>query len=162
MNIEQLLCEVRASGRTVEGIAIPYGETANIGAFRERVEPGAVELREPAVLNDEHRSWEPLAVLTFADGEDALRFRAELPPGVRQDSALARIASGELRGASVEFGVLEEAVEAGVRVVKRALVWGVALARSPLYTETQIETRARAVHNEPDESDPLRGIEWYL
>ena len=33
--------EVRASGRTLHGIACPFGVRAQIGTFSERVEPGA-------------------------------------------------------------------------------------------------------------------------
>lgn len=159
MRAELLVCELRADGRRVHGIAIPYGETATVGRFRERFEPGSVEIREPAVLNDRHRPFEPLAVLTFADTAEALRFEATLPDGPRQDAALAAIDSGELRGASVEFAALAEAVESGVRVIRRAVVWAAALTARPVYTETMVETRERAA---ADDERVRRALAWYL
>ena len=103
--------ELRAEGgnsRVVTGVAVRYGDEARImgkvGQFRERIARGSLQLPpQPANLTLQHDRAKPLGLLEWKDDDDALRFRAELSVGSRQDQALMDVRSGLLRGASLEF-----------------------------------------------------------
>ena len=119
--------EVRVSGRTLAGTAMPYGTIAP--DFRERFEPGAFGEVGAVDLNLQH---DPAVVVARAasltDGPRELSVRATLPDGA---AALALVKRGALRGFSVEFKATRERREAGVRVVERATLTGLALVDRP-------------------------------
>ena len=159
-DFELVVSELRADPerRSVSGLAIPYGVVANVGRFRERFEAGGAQLLTPAILNREHRATQPLATIDWHDTDAGLELRATLPDGERQDAALADIAAGALRGLSVEFRALAERVDAGVRVVTAYLVSGAAIARAPIYPETQVELRARRLDAPADRRRQRMGL----
>ena len=99
--------ELRAEGgnsRVVTGIAVRYGDEARLAGFRERIARGALTLpKRKANLTMQHDRAMPLGLLEWQDDEDALRFRAELSKGPRQDQALMDVRAGLVRGASLEF-----------------------------------------------------------
>ena len=124
--------EVRATGRTLTGEAVRYGERATDRP--ERFEAGAFAPLGPLHLNLQH---DPSIVLaTTGDGLDvtdtprALEVRASLRPG----AALTLLRRGVLRGLSVEFRALAERTEGGVRVIERAALEGLGLVDAPAYT----------------------------
>ena len=104
--------ELRAEGgnsRVVTGVAVRYGDEARLGGFRERIKRGALELPSaPANLTMQHDRAMPLGILEWQDDDDALRFRSELTEGPRQDQALLDVRAGLVRGASMEFKLLQE------------------------------------------------------
>lgn len=145
--MERLLAgEVRAEGRTLSGIVMPYGVRASDRP--ERFEPGSLIRDENTWLDLDHDpsrvlAWEG-ANLTFTDATDALRMRAELPAIPLADLALASVRDGTRRGLSVEFRSIEERQDAGERVISRALLEGIGIVRAGAYRGAQItEVRAR-------------------
>ena len=124
--------EVRASGRTLTGEAIRYGQQA---ADRpERFEAGAFAPLGPVALNLQHDPAIVLATtgdgLTVTDTATALEVRADLEPG----AALTLLRRGALRGLSVEFRALTERRDGGVRVIERAALEAIGLVDAPSYT----------------------------
>ena len=99
--------ELRAEGgdsRVVSGIAVRYGDEARLAGFRERIARGALTLPvKKANLTVQHDRAQPLGLLEWQDDEDALRFRAVLTEGARQDQMLKDVDSKLFRGASMEF-----------------------------------------------------------
>ncbi|WP_419922336.1 HK97 family phage prohead protease [Candidatus Poriferisodalis sp.] len=137
--------EVRlnADGRTLNGVALRYGDVAP--RFAERVERGAfVSRSEPLPLRLMHD-----VSRTIATTSDTLRIRdtpealiASTP--LRTDSAeLGLVQRGRLNGLSVEMTVLAERREDGLRVIERAHLLGVGLVDAPAYRGSRIELRAR-------------------
>ena len=95
--------------RTVTGVAVRYGDEARVGSFRERIAKGALKLpMEKANLTMQHDRAMPVGLLEWQDDADALRFRAELTAGPRQDQALMDVRFGLMRGASLEFKPTKE------------------------------------------------------
>ena len=124
--------EVRATGRTLTGEAIRYGERATDRP--ERFQPGAFGALGPLVLNLQHDPAIPLAStgdgLEVTDTERALEVRAEL----RDGAALTLLRRGVLRGLSVEFRSLAERQVGAVRVIERATLEGLGLVDVPAYS----------------------------
>ena len=145
MDLERVYCELRAEGeRGIAGTALRFGTVADVGGrFKERFAPGSIELREPALVNREHRGTEPLAVVQFTLNGEGLEVRADLPHGARQDAALADVHTGKLAGLSIEFRATGQRWIGGVREITAAVVTGVALCVSPVYPDAQLELRAR-------------------
>lgn len=146
--MERILAgEVRAEGRTLSGLVMPYGERA--GDRAERFEPGAFIREQNTWLDLDHDpsrvlAWEG-AGLTLQDGPESLRMSAKLAHIPLADLALQSVRDGSRRGLSVEFRSLEERQESGLRVISRALLRGIGLVRAGAYTSAQItEIRARS------------------
>lgn len=143
-----------ASPGTLEGVAMPYGETMKIAGFRERFEAGAFQPLGDVLCNWQHSRGRPLGRtggrgLELHDGPHELRATLTLPDTSdgRDVAVLAR--QGVLTGFSVEFRALEETIDphvlrrrADVRVVKRARLVGLAIVDSPAYVNAQAALRA--------------------
>ena len=133
-------CEFRVAGRTLSGVAMRYGDIAP--DFRERFLPGAFGPVSTIPVNLQHDGAiivAPDALLTDTPRE--LRVRAELPEG---SAALALVRRGALNGFSVEFHAKAERREAGIRVVERAELTGLALVDAGAYPASKAEVRARS------------------
>ena len=133
--------EVRVSGRTLSGVAMPYGTVSP--DFRERFEPGAFGAVGTVDLNLQH---DPAVVVargaTLTDSPSALSVRATLPGGA---AALVLVRRRALNGFSVEFNPTREHRDAaGVRVVEAADLTGLALVDRPAYPGARPEVRARS------------------
>ena len=140
--------ECRAEGRRLIGPAIRYGDVSS--SHRERFEAGAFTLDGSCRwLNYRH---EPDRVLCFTgggglqlrDSPEQLLVTAELPSIPLADHALAEVRNKKLKGFSVEFRAVDEKMENGLRVIKRAELAGVGLVADPSYSSSQAELRARS------------------
>ena len=134
-------CEFRVSGRTLSGVAMRYGDVSP--DFRERFLPGAFGEVRSIPINLQH---DPGVVVVrdalLADTPRELRVRADLPEG---SAALALVRRGALNGFSIEFHAkAERRDEAGVRVVERAELSGLALVDKGAYPSATEEVRARS------------------
>ena len=154
--------ELRAEGgnsRVVSGIAVRYGDEARLGGFRERIKRGALKLPESkANLTVQHDRAQPLGLLEWQDDEDALRFRAELTDGARQDQMLKDVRSKLFRGASMEFKPTKEQMiekdetEGPLFEILEAQVVRLSLVDDGAYPQSAIRLRVEpmaAVRSEP-------------
>lgn len=136
--------EFRVAGRTLSGTVMRYGETADLGTFRERFEPGAFA-PVPAVpmrlQHDARMEILPAGGFILNDRPRDLTIRADLPA---DSAALRLVKRGALSGWSVGFLAREERREAGVRVVERAELVEVSLCDRGAYTGATAEVRARS------------------
>jgi HK97 family phage prohead protease len=110
--------DLRSDGRTLFGKAAPYNEPATIGAFVERISPGAFArtLRDGSdvMLCRDHDMHALLArtsngSLVLDDQGDGLHFRAQLAEFTLADDTLAQVRAGLLAGMSIGFYVRGEA-----------------------------------------------------
>ena len=134
--------------RILEGTVMKYGDVAAVAGRRERFTPGAFAPVGDVILNKQHERVSPLARtegggLELIDGETELRMRAALPETREATDALELVRKRVLRGLSVEFRAIEEHVEAGVRVITRAILSGIGLVDRPAYPQSLAEARRR-------------------
>jgi len=148
MTVERRYAAIESDGRQVRGVAIKYGDAAQLpDGRRERVEAGAFAMMSgDCILNLQHDRARPLcrepATLTLTDSAESLRMHAELPDTSDGRDARELIRAGVLRGLSIEFRVTGERMEADTRVVERAELVGLALVDRPAYAESLIDRAA--------------------
>ena len=137
--------EYRADTGRVEGVALRYGDTANIGGqFRERFEAGA--FGEVAGLDViarlQHERGRPIGRtggggLELADSAAELRASLTLPKTRDGEDAAELLRTRILRGWSVEFRATREKVaDGGLRVIERAELRGLGLVDEPAYGDS--------------------------
>ena len=136
--------EFRVAGRSLTGTVLRYGDTADLGAFRERFMPGAFSPIGDVGLNLQHDPARVLARtgngLVVADGPRSLELRAELAGSAE----LELVRRGALNGFSVEFHALAQRAESGVRIIERAELTGIALVDQGAYPQSKAEVRAKS------------------
>ncbi len=145
---ETRYAELRADGNSLIGVALRYGDVAVISGQPERFEPGAFGdvAALDVVLNRQHDRRAPLARtggggLILSDSSESLRMAAELPNTRDAADTLELVRTGVLRGLSVEFRAIREALEHGVRVIQEAVLTGLGVVDRPAYTESTVQTR---------------------
>ena len=118
--IETRAFEARADleERTIVGLAVPYGQTADIGGmYQERFAPGAIDSIEDVKLFYGHE--EPIGrVVEGRDTDAGFEIVAKLTEGVqRADEVLALMRDGVLNKFSVGF-IPEESVKDGSTITR--------------------------------------------
>ena len=138
--------EVRAEGRVLSGTVMVYGTRPH--TYRERFEPGSLELADAVGLNLGHDrsrilAWAPNGGLELSDEDDAMRMSAKLPALPFADKVLQDVRAGNRTGLSIEFRFIKSRVEGGIRIVEKALLRGIGIVTSPEYGDSRVEARAR-------------------
>ena len=133
--------------RILSGVVMTFGEVANGDYGPERFAPGALEFSD-VLLNRQHERVVPLARtngggLELQEAEGKLTMRAELPDTQAAADTLELVRKKVLRGLSVEFRVIEQHIENGIRVITRALLSGIGVVDSPAYASSLVEARKR-------------------
>lgn len=143
------------ASRTIEGVAMPYGEVGTIAGRRYRFAPGSLELARarPPLLVD-HDRGRPVGVLAeLVDGERQALGRFKIDATQDGDTALVQAASGS-RGSLSVGAELVEAVEGedGIVDVQRALLHEVSLLALGAFAGAGV-TRVAAEADEPEEPE---------
>ena len=113
--------EVRleADTREVVGIAVPYGQVADIGSYQEKFAPGAIRSVEDVKLFWQHS--EPIGkILEGRDTEAGFEIRAMISDTPRGQEAYTLLKDGVINKFSVGFMPLEQTREGSL--VTRTLV----------------------------------------
>lgn len=141
--------ELRADGRGLAGVAMPYGTVADLPFGRETFEPGAFRAAlasADVILRVQHDRGRPLARtgagLVLTDDDQALRMDAELLGTREAEDALLNVRAGILRGLSVEFHAISERMAGDVRTIERAEIVGIGLVDRPAYIDAVVSARA--------------------
>lgn len=150
---EKRFSEIRAEGRTLEGVAIRYGDVAEFPWGRERIEPGAFAPLGDVILNRQHKRDLPIARtggggLSLTDSTEALRVRAELPDVPSANETLSLVRSKILRGLSIEFFPVAERQSGDLRIIEKAKLIGVGVVDEPSYPKSEVVARAAALELE--------------
>ena len=138
---------VRLNGRALEGVAVLYGDRANLGWTTEQIQPGAfAPLPQDVMLRMQHDRGRPIARtggsgLVLADSPTALEYRAELPNTRDADDVIEMVKTGILRGNSVELHVIADRMEGDTRIVERAALLGLSVVDDPAYKGSKLEAR---------------------
>ena len=137
MKPERRTAAFRVAGRTLTGAALVYGDVSP--DYRERFMPGAFGEVRAMPVNLQH---DPALIVVreaaLTDGPRALEVRADLPEG---SAALDLVQRGALNGFSIEFNAIAETRVAGIRVIERAELTGLALVDRGAYPQSVAEVR---------------------
>ena len=141
-------CELRADGRTLTGVAIRYGDEANIWGGTERILAGAMSWQD-VILNVQHDRAVPLARtggggLVLEDNAEALTIRAELPRTRAADDVLELVRAGVLRGLSVGMQVKRDRWVDERRTVVEGVIRHIGVVDTPAYPDSTVTARAAA------------------
>jgi len=153
--VEHRYCEIRHEGgsdsRVITGRVLRYGDVADLGVFREIVEPDSLRW-DDVTLNIQHDRARLIARtgagLTLSTRFKDVLMRAELPPTRNGDDALEAVRAGLLTGLSVEMLVRRESWRADasddrpVRHVTAATVHGIGLVDKPAYPQSAVARAA--------------------
>ena len=121
--------------RSVTGIAVPYGETIDLGGFQERIAPGAFDTSKkvPLFFGHEHRSIPIGTVVSMRDTAQGLEINATLNETSMANDVYAALRSGDLNKFSIGFVPLESRDENGVTVRVKADLKEVSVVTFPAY-----------------------------
>lgn len=142
--------------RLIEGMAVPYGETAEIGFSRFRFEPHSLQTareRTPLLLgHDTNQPVGVLSALTEADDGARVAFRVDRTP--EGDRALAQARSGSRGGLSIGFEVDRFTASDDVTVIHEASIYEVSLVAVPAFAGANVERVAaqRDANQEEEET----------
>ena len=147
--VEYRHATLRAEGdRVVSGTVVRYGDMADIGgAFREEIVSGALAGNGDVILNIFHDRTRPVARegagLTLLPTSEEFAFRAALPDTIAGNDAVEMVKNRLLTGASVEMRVQrDEWLNGGDhRIIRQAVVSGIALVDKPAYPQSSIDLR---------------------
>ena len=142
----------QSNGRTLAGVAITYGEVAQIpGVGPEMFLPSSLRLNpDGVILNRQHDRRVLLARntqdggLLLKDSAEALRVSAKLPPTKDADDTLELVRRKILQGFSLEFSVQEETRTADdIREIAKATLHGIGVVDRPAYAGSEVQARRR-------------------
>lgn len=170
MEPERRYFELRAAddgGRQLSGVAVRYGDVAELPFGRERIVAGAFTPIGDVILNASHMRSVPLARtggggLDLLDTDKTLSVRATLAATRAADDVMALVNGGVMRGLSIEFMSVEESMDGDVRVINRAVLTGVAVVDTPAYPASEVQARQadRDARNQPP-PESLPRLEWW-
>lgn len=142
MEIRNHEFEVRleAETRTVSGIAVPYGQTIDLGGYQERVARGAFDTTKkvPLFFGHEHRSIPIGKVVAMRDTEKGLEIDAKLNDTSQANDVYAALRAGDLNKFSIGFIPVESRDENGVTVRVRADLKEVSVVTFPAYSGAEV------------------------
>ena len=146
--MESRFMEVRAEGRSLLGMAMPYGDIARTSQGNETFRSGAFgDVSQLDILATvQHDRGRHLARtggggLELLDTPESLQVVANLPGTREADDALELVKKRILRGWSVEFGPRRVTQESGLRVIEDAELGGISLVDKPAYPLAIAEIR---------------------
>jgi hypothetical protein len=138
------------AARTIEGVAVPYGEVGTIQGRRYRFAPGSLTLARsrPPLLVD-HDRGRPVGVLAeLVDGETAALARFTIDATQDGDTALVQAASGSRGALSVGVELVDATENGGVIDVARGLIHEVSLLALGAFASATV-TRVAAEADDP-------------
>jgi uncharacterized protein len=148
--VEERTASVVADGKRVHGV-VPYGAVADVGEFRERIEPGALantDFNRLKVVIDHQDRGLPLArfpsTLQLSEKPDGLHWSFQ-PPESRSD-VIEALERGDIAGSSWRMRVARDRWEGDLRsITEIAELVDLTLAGSsdPVYETATVEYRTK-------------------
>jgi HK97 family phage prohead protease/HK97 family phage major capsid protein len=145
--IETRNFEVRLSPdtREVTGIAVPYGQLADIGTYLERFAPGAIEDVTDVKLFWQHS--EPIGkIIAGRDTADGFEIRAMISDTPRGNEAYTLLKDGVINKFSVGFVPVEQTVDGNTVTRTKVSLKEVSLVSFPAFSGASVsEVREETV-----------------
>lgn len=131
---------------SVSGPVVRYDDSFQVGAFKERIAPGAFSWTDVSVfLQHDHKRLvgRTGANLDLADGDRELRADLRLVETRDSHDARTMLDEGMLVGWSAEFVVKDDDFDGMNRTIKRADLHGISLVDQPAYKQSLAEIEHR-------------------
>lgn len=150
--------EINEETRTVSGIALPYGELADVGGYKERFERGAfadTEIGAPLYFHHDHRALgTPIGSIVEArDTDDGLQVKARISKTPKGDEVYTLLKDGVLKKFSAGFEPVEHRTDSDGTVVRtKARLVEVSIVPRPAYSTADVAEVRAADTNEPKET----------
>ena len=149
--VQYRYCELRYDGeRTLSGVALRYGDVADLGYGRETFDPMAFRDLASAdvILNIQHDRSRPIARtrgggLELVDNATELSIRAVLPDTREATDALTNVRSKIFRGLSIEFVPERVRNDGNMNIIERARLTGIAVVDRPAYKKSKVNPRQK-------------------
>jgi HK97 family phage prohead protease len=143
---------------TFEGIAVPWGQTVNIGGkFRERFERGSIDPAESISLYRDHKTLIG-HVVAAEDREEGFWVKARVALSDLGKDTLALLRSGALSKLSVGFVPVEQRTDGDVTVRSRVSLREVSVVERPAYSLASVlavREESPAAPDAPKEATPM-------
>jgi HK97 family phage prohead protease len=149
MEIRHFEARADVEERTIIGLAVPYGEEADLGGgVRERFEAGAIESVEDVKLFYGHE--DPIGkVLEGKDTEAGFEIRAKVSETPKGDEVLTLMRDGVLNKFSVGFFPVESERDGSVIIRKKVDLREVSVVAIPAFAGANI-TEVRSEQVQPE------------
>ena len=170
MNMNEMITrsfEIRATDaeqRTVEGIAVPYNQTIDIGGgWSERFEKGSVDLTANVKLFRDHEDI--IGVVTeMEESDEGLLIRAKISETVLGNETLNLVKDGAIRSFSVGFIPVTDEKKDKTIIRKKVNLKEVSLVAFPAYDKAEVlsvreETNQEEISMENTTPDYTSAIE---
>jgi len=123
--------------RTVQGIAVPYNETIDIGFTKERFERGAFDSLEDVKLFYSHK--EPIGRVTRGEEtDDGLLIEAHISDTERGNEVHTLLRDGVLNKFSIGFEPVENEKDGDVVVRRKVILREVSVVAFPAYENADV------------------------
>lgn len=121
----------------VTGLAVPYGQTINVGGFQERFEPGAIEDVSDTKLYWNHQ--EIIGKVTRGeDTDEGYLIEAKISKTPRGEEVLTLLRDEVIDKFSVGFQPIEDREDDGVTVRTKVRLKETSLVPFPAYSEAKV------------------------
>lgn len=146
--------------RTISGLAVPYGATAEAMTGPVRFEAGSLPTDGPAPkLVRDHDLGQPIGIVTGrTDTDEGMMFEARISATTAGDEALTLAADGVLDSVSVGVDVIRHRYDDGVMVVEAGNWRELSLVTFGAFEAAKIAQVAAAAEAEtpsPEEAEPI-------
>jgi HK97 family phage prohead protease len=170
MNMNEMITrsfEIRATDtelRTVEGLAVPYNDTIDIGGgWSERFEKGAIDLTADVKLFRDHSDI--IGVVTeMTESDEGLMIKAKISETVLGNETLNLVKDGAIRSFSVGFIPVTDVKKDKTIIRKKVNLKEVSLVAFPAYDKAEVlsvreETNQEEISMENTTPDYTSAIE---
>lgn len=144
MNMTEMITrdfEIRATNadqRTVEGVAVPFNDTIDIGGgMKERFAPGAVDLNANVKLFRDHK--DVIGVVThMSEDANGLNITAKISDTTLGNETLNLVKDGAIRSFSVGFIPVTDQKDGNTIIRKKVDLKEVSLVAFPAYDKAEV------------------------
>ena len=170
MNMNEMITrsfEIRATDpelRTVEGLAVPYNDTIDIGGgWSERFEKGAIDLNANVKLFRDHEDI--IGVVTeMKESDEGLMIKAKISETVLGNETLNLVKDGAIRSFSVGFIPIVDEKKDKTIIRKKVNLKEISLVAFPAYDKAEVlsvreETNQEEISMENTTPDYTSAIE---
>lgn len=136
--------------RQVTGMAVPYGQTINIGGFQERVERGAFDTSTsiPLLWGHNHSDIPIGRVISMRDTEEGLEIDAVLNDTDKGENVYRALKAGDVSKFSIGFTPTKSRKEGDVIVREKGTLREVSVVNFPAYSKASVTSVREADQKE--------------